>query len=65
MPKYDINSSQFEILQHDTIKYTRTGGYFVTTKKAIIYLVLTLLLSVIVGVLVYKYGPPNGEERVM
>lgn len=64
MTKNVNNTSQFENLQHENIKYTREGGYFVTTKKAVVYVVLTLLLSVVVGVLVYEYGPRTNWSQV-
>lgn len=59
------NSSQFEILHHDnSIEYSREGGYFVTYKKAIIYLTITVLLSVTVGIIVYRYGPRTNWQEV-
>ncbi|GJQ74269.1 hypothetical protein Trydic_g19168 [Trypoxylus dichotomus] len=63
MPKNE-NSSQFEILPHENnIEYTREGGYFVTYKKALIYLFITLSFSAVVGFLVYRYGPNNAWQQ--
>ncbi|XP_050293246.1 aminopeptidase N-like isoform X2 [Anthonomus grandis grandis] len=54
-------SSRTEFITDDTIndglRYSRNGGCFVTTKKAIAFVVLALLSLFIVIVLMYYYGP--------
>lgn len=43
------------------IKYQRYGGCFVTYKKGIVYVLVSLLLAAIVGLLVYHYAPCRRE----
>ncbi|CAG9772406.1 unnamed protein product [Ceutorhynchus assimilis] len=54
-------SSRAEFISDDTIndglRYTRNGGCFVTTKKAITFVVVALASLCVVIVLMYYYGP--------
>ncbi|XP_060525881.1 aminopeptidase N-like [Cylas formicarius] len=49
---------------NDGLKYSRNGGCFVTTKKAIAFVVLALLSLAVVIVLMYYYGP-NTKLRML
>lgn len=54
-------SSRTEFISDDTIndglRYSRNGGCFVTTKKAIAFVVFALTSLCIVIILMYYYGP--------
>lgn len=59
-------SSRAEFISDDTIndglKYTRNGGCFVTTKKAIAFVVLAVVSLLTVIILMYYYGPNTKLE---
>lgn len=61
-------SSRAEFITDDTIndglRYSRNGGCFVTTKKAIAFVVLALASLCIVIVLMYYYGPTTKLQLV-
>lgn len=60
-------SSRTEFLTDDTIdglRYSRNGGCFVTTKKAIAFVVLALASLCCVIVLMYYYGPNTKLEML-
>jgi hypothetical protein len=46
------------------IKYGRTGGWFVSTKKAILLGLLVILAMVLVGILVHYIATWKGEKLV-
>lgn len=59
------HSSRAEFLSDEAIlKYNRNGGCFVTTKKAIAFVVFALTSLLIVVLLMYFYGPTRESERV-
>lgn len=62
------HSSRAEFLSDDTLndnlKYSRNGGCFVTTKKAIAFVIFAVLSLLSVAMLMYYYGPNRQFETV-
>lgn len=48
----------------DGEEFRRAGGCFVTTRRAIIFLILAVGLSLLVAVLMYFYGPNINNNQV-
>lgn len=65
MGRGGYHSSRAEFLSDEAIlKYNRNGGCFVTTKKAIAFVVFALASLITVVLLMYFYGPKIEEEKV-
>lgn len=65
MGRGGYHSSRAEFLSDEAIlKYNRNGGCFVTTKKAIAFVVFALGSLLLVVLLMYFYGPTRESERV-
>lgn len=62
------HSSRAEFLSDDTLndnlKYSRNGGCFVTTKKAIAFVIFAVLSLLFVAMLMYYYGPNQKIQTV-
>ncbi|KAJ8917142.1 hypothetical protein NQ315_012634 [Exocentrus adspersus] len=66
MGRGGYHSSRAEFLSDEAIlKYNRNGGCFVTTKKAIAFVIFALASLLAVVLLMYYYGPNRGEQKVI
>lgn len=65
MGRGGYHSSRAEFLSDEAIlKYNRNGGCFVTTKKAIAFVIFALASLLAVVLLMYFYGPNRHEQKV-
>lgn len=65
MGRGGYHSNRAEFLSDEAIlKYSRNGGCFVTTKKAIAFVVFALVSLLIVILVMYYYGPNKTTEKV-
>ncbi|XP_072390578.1 aminopeptidase N-like isoform X1 [Diabrotica undecimpunctata] len=66
MGRGGYHSNRAEFLSDEAIlKYSRNGGCFVTTKKAIGFVVFALISLLIVVLLMYYYGPTKTSEKII
>ncbi|XP_057665705.1 aminopeptidase N-like [Diorhabda carinulata] len=66
MGRGSYHSNRAEFLSDEAIlKYSRNGGCFVTTKKAIGFVVFALISLLIVILIMYYYGPTKTNETII
>lgn len=67
MGRGGVGSTRSEFLAEesiDDIRYHRNGGCFVTTKRAIAFVLIAVFSLLLVIVLMYYYGPSHKLEEV-
>lgn len=67
MGRGGVASTRSEFLAEesiDDIRYHRNGGCFVTTKRAITFVLFAVLSLLLVVILMYYYGPNRQLEQV-
>ncbi|CAG9853689.1 unnamed protein product [Phyllotreta striolata] len=66
MGRGGYHSNRAEFLSDEAIlKYSRNGGCFVTTKKAIAFVIFALASLLVVVLLMYYYGPSKTTEKII
>nr|XP_023013628.1 aminopeptidase N-like [Leptinotarsa decemlineata]XP_023013629.1 aminopeptidase N-like [Leptinotarsa decemlineata] len=66
MGRGGYHSNRLEFLSDETIlQYNRNGGCFVTTKKAIAFVVFALASLITVVLLMYYYGPKTESQTII
>lgn len=58
VPSERLNGGEY------ALEYTREGGWFVTTKKALFLAFLAVSAIVVAVALMYFYGPSGGDHQV-